>query len=154
MWKTGHPTLEPILTPKSCFPGRLHQFQSIWHFFLEFYSKNPQKMAKMQNLSKIVKNGLKFWLLWFLRYFNMQYLKKKHFSCRIQIQTKKSDFFEEKIKKNWIFPIFCYNRCWLLVFNCPFLKFVPKNLKTMLTPAFERFWNQKSPKESLLSLFS
>ena len=36
----------------------------------------------------------------------MQYLKKKHFSCRIQIQTKKIDFFEEKIKKIEFFQFF------------------------------------------------
>ena len=63
-------------------------------------------MAKIENLSKIVKNELKFQFLEFLRYFNMQYLKRKHFSHRIQIQTRKHDFFEEKLKKIKFFQFF------------------------------------------------
>ena len=41
-----------------------------------------------------------------MSYFNMQYLKRKHFYHRIQFHTEKVWFIWKKIEKNQIFPIF------------------------------------------------
>ena len=45
----------------------------------------------------------------FLIYINVIYLKRTHFSCRIQIQTKKVWFIIEKFEKIWIFPFLGQN---------------------------------------------
>ena len=42
-------------------------------------------------------------ILQFLCYINVIYLKRTHFSCRIQIQTKRVWFIIEKFEKIWIF---------------------------------------------------
>ena len=82
--------------------------------------------------------------------FNMQYLKRKHFSHRIQFHIEKVWFIWRKIEKIKFFQFFCQNRCWPLVFERAFLKFVPKNFRSESACALEGFWNQKSPKESSL----
>ena len=66
--------------------------------FSEFFFKNHQKnWRKFKIYQKIAKNERKFQILYFLSYFNMQYLKRKHFSHRIQFHTGKVWF----IWKNW-----------------------------------------------------
>ena len=45
-------------------------------------------------------------ILQFLSHINVIYLKRTHFSSRIQIQTKKYRFIIEKLEKNLIFPFF------------------------------------------------
>ena len=77
----------------------------------------------------------------------MLYIKRKHFSHRIQFSIERYDLYEEKLIKNQIFIFFCENRCWSVVFNCKFLIFVQRNLKTEFICALEMFWNWKSPKE-------
>ena len=42
----------------------------------------------------------------FLSHIDVIYLKRTHFSSRIQIQTKKYRFIIEKLEKNLIFPFF------------------------------------------------
>ena len=63
------------------------------------FPKFTKNVAKVENLLKIVKNELQFQSLKFLSYFNIQSLKRKNLSQRNQIQTKKYDLFEEKLKK-------------------------------------------------------
>ena len=45
-------------------------------------------------------------ILQFLSHINVIYLKRTHFSSRIQIQTKKYRFIIEKLEKKIIFPFF------------------------------------------------
>ena len=54
-----------------------------------FFQKSPKKWRKLKIYQKIAKNKRKFRILYFLSYFNMQYLKRKHFSHRIQFHTGK-----------------------------------------------------------------
>ena len=53
----------------------------------------------------------------FLSYINVIYLKRTHFSCRIQIQTKNIWFIIEKFEKIWIFPFLGQKRGWPGVFD-------------------------------------
>ena len=53
----------------------------------------------------------------FLSHINVIYLKRTHFSSRIQIQTKKVWFIIEKFEKNWIFLFLGQKRGWPGVFD-------------------------------------
>ena len=146
--------LEPNLAPKSCFPTRWHQFQLIWHLFRIFFPKITKKWWKLKTYRKLLKMNWNsnFCNFWDISTCNTS--KESIFYIEFKFKQKNRICLKKNRKKNQIFSIFCQNQCWPLVFNCTFLKIVPKNLKTKVTPAFERFWNQKSPKESSLSLSS
>ena len=110
--------------------------------FSEFFFKKLQKNCrKLKIYQKLLKNERKFQIWQFLSYFNMQYLKRKDFSIRIQFQTEKLWFVSRKIEKIKLFHFFFQNRSLPLVFKRAFLKFVPKNLKTEFAFALETFWN-------------
>ena len=77
--------------------------------------------------------------------------KESIFHVEFNFIEKKYDFMQEKLKIN-NFWFFFQNQGWPIIFDQNFLKVVVTNFKSKLACTFERFWNEKSPKESSISL--
>ena len=67
--------------------------------FLEFLSTDHKKMVKIENLVNNQEKWAKIPNFVIFEPFQHAIPQKKHFSHRIQIQAKKYDFFQEKLKK-------------------------------------------------------
>ena len=95
-------------SPKLIFPWKVASIPTHLTLFQNFFSITPPKISENWFHWKIAKNEWNFQNLWFLSYFNLQYLKKTHFLHRLQFQTKKVWFIWKKIRKNQIFWIFFF----------------------------------------------
>ena len=79
-------------------------------------------------------------ILQFLSYIYVIYLKRMHFSCRIQIQTKKVWFIIEKFEKIPIFPILGQKRGWPGIFDSWFLKNFYDKFKNGFARSCKKVW--------------
>ena len=89
-------------------------------------------------------------ILQFLCYINVIYLKRTHFSCRIQIQTKRAWFIIEKFEKIWIFPVLGQKRGWPGVFDSWFLQFFYNKPQKWLCQELLKGLNLKVTKYELI----
>ena len=120
---------------QASIPTHLADFQN---FFFQNSQKNWRKLKTYQKLLKMSENS-KFCNFWAISTCNTS--KESIFLIEFNFTQKKYDLFEKKLKKIKFFRFFCQDQFWPLVFDCIFLKFVPKNFKTEFICALEGFWN-------------
>ena len=85
-----------------------------------------------------------------MSYFNMQYLKRKHFYHRIQFQTEKVWFIWKKIEKNLIFPIFLSRRILTTSLWLYFSQICAKEFQNWVNLCFGRVLKSKVTKGELV----
>ena len=117
-------------------PTHLVPFWKIFSKITKKMGENWKSIKKWLNMSEISK----FCNFWAISTCNTS--KESIFHIEFNFKQKKYDLFEEKLKKKQIFIFFFFeNRCWPVVFNCKFLIFVQRDLKTEFICALEMFWN-------------
>ena len=77
----------------------------------------------------------------FLSYINVIYLKRTHFSCRIQIQTKKYGSLVKKLKKIEFFCFWVKNEADQVSLTANFSIFLATKLKNGLTRGCKKVWS-------------
>ena len=98
--------LEPPKGQKLCFHISLNHFQLISAFCRIFFLQITKKLRNLKILLKIAQKWVKFQNFTILTYINILYIKRKHFSCRIQFHREKVWFYARKIEKKYFFESF------------------------------------------------